>query len=248
MSELRAENTLQSPVMDELEFTELLRSGIGSSELWRMRRSTAITVGRGFCAVGVMLNTAVDPKKAAHQQIVACSMLLRMAGELTRASAKLLASSQHYAGAALLRQIVEVEYLTWTFKEGHRDPVKWLNSTHRERMEDFTPAQLRKTSHGRFLSRDYQDHCEQGGHPVPFGGHLLSGQNKLGAQLLMVDLITHAWRTWDHVQKWASNFPVVQPIIGAANTKVFSALKKWGDVDPVYKAMVERYPNPEAPG
>ena len=173
-------------------------------------------------------------------------MLLQMAGELTRAAAKLLGSGQHYSGAALLRQIVEIEYLTWTFKEGQRDPKKWLNSTHRERMQDYTPAQLRQTSHGRFLAKDYQDHCEQGGHPVPAGAPLLSGQNRAGAQLFMADLITHDWRTWDHVQAWARGFPTIQPIIRAANTKVFSAFHKWGEADPLYKAMVQKFPNPDA--
>lgn len=231
--------------MDHNEFAERLQGGVGTSELWRLRRNTAIAVGRGLHTAGLMFAVAVDQSNPDHEEVVAFSMLLQMAGELTRAAAKMLASGQHYAGAALLRQIVEIEYLTWTFKEGHRDPKKWLNSTHRERMQDFTPAQLRQTSHGRFLAKDYQDHCEQGGHPVPAGAHLLSGQNKAGVQLLLVDLITHAWRTWDHVQKWATDFPSVQPAIAAANAKFFSALEKWGDVDPLYKAMVEKYPNPE---
>jgi hypothetical protein len=232
--------------MDNMEFAGRLKNGVGSSELWRLRRNTAVTVGRGFSGVGLLLTLTNDPKKTDYQQVVALSMLLLMAGELTRASAKLLASGQHYAGAALLRQIVEIEYLTWTFKEGYRNPEKWLNSTHRERMEDFTPAKLRQTSHRRFLSKDYQDHCEQGGHPVPAGAHLLAGKNKGRSQLFLADLITHSWRTWDHVQKWASSVPSAQPVIKAANCKIYSALSKWGDLDPLYKAMVERYPNPDA--
>jgi hypothetical protein len=231
--------------MNDKQFAERLRGGVGSPELWRLRRKTAIAVGRGFHAVGVLLNAAVNQTNADHEQIVAFSMLLQMAGELTRAAAKLLASGQHYAGAALLRQIVEIEYLTWTFKEGLRDSKKWLNSTHRERMQDYTPAQLRQTSHGRFLSKDYQEHCEQGGHPVPAGAHLLSGQNEAGMQLLMTDLITHGWRTWDHVQAWATSLPAVQRIIRAANAKIFSAFHKWGEADPLYKAVVERFPNPD---
>ena len=60
-------------------------------------------------------------------------------------------------------------YLTWTFKENYRGPKEWLESTHEQRLKDFSPAQLRRTSKGRFLSKDYQDHCELGGHPVPRG-------------------------------------------------------------------------------
>src|SRR6266478_8815000 len=55
----------------------------------------------------------------------------------------------------------------------------------------------------------------------------------------------HCWRTWDHVQKWAADLPAVQTIINAANARTYLALKKWGDVDPLYRVMVERYPNPD---
>lgn len=237
---------LQLGVMDDNEFNERLAEGIGSTELWKLRHSTAITVASLSHVAGDALLLIVDPKNTNHQQITGFSMLLRMAGELTRASADLLASGQHYAGAALLRQIVEIEYLTWTFKEKHRNPAKWLRSTHEERMKEFTPAQLRQTSHGRFLSQDYRHHCEQGGHPVPPGALLLGGENIEGAQILLADLLTHCWRTWDHVLKWAQGLPPVQPIINAASTKIYAALKKWGDEDSIYQTMVEQFPNPDA--
>lgn len=232
--------------MDDKEFGSRLEKGIGKPELWRLRRNTAITMGRCFHAAGEMMLLAVDPQDPAHKQINAFSTLLRMGAELTRASTKLLASGQHYAGAALIRQIVEIEYLTWTFKENCRDSEKWLESTYEERMKDFSPAQLRKTSQGRFLFKDYHEHCERGGHPVPNGAPLLGGANKAGAQMLLVDLLTHGWRTWDNVQKWAADLPIVQPIIKAVNLRLYGPLMKWADVDPIYVAMVEKFPNPEA--
>lgn len=232
--------------MDDRKFTARLLKGIGKPKLWRLRSSTAKTVGRCLHAAGAMLRVALDPKDPTHKQIDAFSMLLLMGGELTRASTKLLTSGQHYAGAALVRQIVEIEYLTWTFKEKYRDPAKWLGSTYEERVKDFSPAQLRKTSQGRFLFKDYHGHCEQGGHPVPNGAHLLGGANKEGAQILLADLLTHCWRTWDNVQKWAAGLPSVQPIIKAANLRLYGPLLKWAEVDPIYAAMVEKFPNPEA--
>jgi hypothetical protein len=61
----------------------------------------------------------------------------------------------------------------------------------------------------------------------------------------MGDLITHDWRTWDHVQAGAAGFPTIQSVIRAANAKVFSAFHKWGAVDPLYTTMVETFPNPD---
>ena len=65
----------------------------------------------------------------------AVGSMLRMAGELLFAAARLLSKGEHYAGCALLRQVTEIEYLTWAIKEKHRSAVDWLKSTHAERMK-----------------------------------------------------------------------------------------------------------------
>lgn len=130
---------------------------------------------------------------------------------------------EHYAGAALLRQVVEIEYLTWTFKEGHRSANKWLQSTHEERLIVFTPGPLRKTSKGRFLNKDYQDHCEQGGHPVSRGSFLLGGKNPGSAQVLLVDLIVHCWRTWDQVVQWSIKVPYASATVLGRGRQVTGA-------------------------
>ena len=77
---------LQLGAMDDKEFETKLLEGIGTPELWRLRRNTAMAVGRFFHVAGDALLLTVDPKLANHQQIIAFSMLLRMDGELTRAS------------------------------------------------------------------------------------------------------------------------------------------------------------------
>lgn len=110
--------------MDKNEFEKRLLKGIGNAELWRLRRRTADTVGRSTIKAGETLDIVRMVRGANRKQIASMSILMRMAGELVSASAKLLASGKHYAGAALLRQIVEIEYLTWTFKEGYRNPEK----------------------------------------------------------------------------------------------------------------------------
>jgi len=147
--------------MDET-FRSRLEAGVGGVELWKLRKATAIATAEGLLQTGVALSEwgvgdSVDAVRA-------MGSLLRMAGELGGAAARLLSGKDHYAGAALLRQVVEIEYLTWTFKEGQEAVVEWLNSDHHERRERFSPARLRKNAKGRFLAEDYQNHCEQGGH------------------------------------------------------------------------------------
>jgi hypothetical protein len=134
------------------------------------------------------------------------------------------------------------EYLTWTFKEGHRSASKWLLSTHDERMKMFSPSELRKSSKGRFLSRDYQHHCEQGGHPVPLGSFLLGAQSSGSAQMLLVDLIVHCWRTWDQIIQWSKDLPIASAAVLDRGSKISGRLNNWGKQDPMYALMVERHP------
>ena len=80
------------------------------------------------------------------------SVLLRVAGQLTSASADLFADGRHYAAAALLRQMVEIEYLAWAFETRDGDGERWLRSNQQERQEFFKPAKLRAAAQGKFGS------------------------------------------------------------------------------------------------
>lgn len=219
-----------------------LRASVGDSRLWRLRRQVILKTAREFIAVGKALSRSLDADGGTPQEIYAVGLLMQMAGELAFAAGRLLSGGEHYAGSALVRQIVEIEYLTWTFKEGHRSASKWLQSTHDERMKLFSPRELRKTSKGRFLSRDYQHHCEQGGHPVPLGSFLLGAQSPGSAQMLLVDLIVHCWRTWDQVVQWSTETPQAAAIVFAQGRQISTRLNNWGKQDPMYALMVERHP------
>jgi hypothetical protein len=228
--------------MDQHDWEANLRLGVGGPPLWRLRRATAVATSIDFTAVGMaMSRDAVDVCEADAADAV--GFLLLMAGELLSASARLLSVGEHYAGCALLRQITEIEYLTWTIKEKHRSALDWLRSTHEERKKMFSPAVLRRTSKGRFLDKDYRDHCEQGGHPTARGVFLLGGRDEAAGQLFLVDLLTHSWRTWDQVAAWA---PASQRALVAVTQKgrrVSWRLHDWGTQDPVYRLMVERHPD-----
>ncbi len=234
--------------MDDTELRSRLRLGIRGPRLWRLRRRTAMKTARDFIKVGTLMSRPVEmDKESARDAIHAVGLLLQMAGELAFAAGRLLSNREHYAGAALLRQVVEIEYLTWGFKEKRRTATEWLESTHEERMNVFSPAQLRQTSKGRFLGKDYRDHCEQGGHPVPRGGILLGGKNVPAAQLLLADLVVHCWRTWDQVVRWSVEFPRASAAVVARGSQISWRLHKWSKQDPIYDLMVEVRPENPTP-
>ncbi len=169
--------------------------------------------------------------------------LAQIAADLLDASATLLSGTNHYAGAALLRQVVEVEYLSWAFAYEKREAADWLNSTHKDRMEFFTPARLRDLSDGRFSTSDYRHHCEQGGHPVPKAIPLLGNSDSAMAQMLLVDLLLHSWRTTDNLIRWMSRAPVTESITSALKSaqRDFS---NWGSNDPLYDWVIVAPPAP----
>lgn len=231
--------------MDAALFESRLKAGIGEPGLWNLRKQTALRTTKSFSAMGRVMMSRSDLTGDVGEAVRAMGALLQMAGELGSAASKMLSGDEHYAGAALLRQIVEIEYLTWNFKEGHKSVAAWLTSTNEDRMKVFSPKQLRANSKGRFLFKDYQDHCEQGGHPVPRGIPLLGGRNVGAAQLLLVDLLLHCWRTWDQVRSWLISLEKAKEIgFPKAGVEISRRLNEWGKRDPIYALMVEVRPEP----
>ena len=233
--------------MDHTQFKSRLAAGVGGPDLWNLRRETGLQTAKAFQSVGRHMASLTNVPGDDGDAVRAMGCLLQMAGELAFAASRMLSTSEHYAGSALVRQIVEIEYLTWTFKEGHAGVTAWLHSTFEDRRKVFAPKQLRDNAKGRFLFKDYQDHCEQGGHPVPRGIFLLGGREVSAAQIMLVDLLMHCWRTWDQVRKWLAEVNSVK-LIGLPEVRgeISQRLYEWGKRDPIYALMVELHPEPAA--
>lgn len=181
----------------------------------QMTAQTFAAVGTELHAVGHIFGSdrVRGVSKAGHgsDEVVAVSLLFRIAGQLVSAATDLFSDGRHYAAAALLRQLVEIEYLAWAFDARDNDAERWLRSTVDERREFFSPAKLRHAAEGKFRGKDYGYHCEMGGHPVPQATTLLSA-DILVAQLLLTDLLGHSGRIWDHLLDWSKNQPWASPI------------------------------------
>jgi hypothetical protein len=171
-------------------------------------------------------------------EVVAVSLLLRIAAELCSASADLFESGRGYAASALVRQIVEVEYLAWAFDVRDQDAERWLRSSREEREAFFRPAKLRQAAEGEFRSKDYGYHCELGGHPVPGAYALLQGDVATG-QLMLSDLLGHVGRIWDHAVSWARRNELGGPLL-ARSAAMSARFAEWKLAD----ALVELPPPP----
>ena len=207
------------------------------SELARFAAQLLSDVGEELHVIGHIIGSdrvrGVSVGSHGSDEIVAVSLLCRIAGQLTSAMTDLFADGRRYAAAALLRQLVEVEYLAWAFATRDRDAERWLRSTPEERYQFFKPAKLRSASGGRFRSKDYTYHCELGGHPVPQSFSLF-GENAAQTQLLMFDLVAHTGRIWDSILDWAGGQPLAQPVL-RRKEEAFRRFGQWKEVDAMVK-------------
>lgn len=149
------------------------------------------SAGRALWAFGLATD---DPKREA------LALVAQMAASLSQGAALLYSSENWYAGAGLVRQLVETEYLMFLFSTDAEAAARWRASTSEERRTLFTPAKMRKLSNGVFRDSEYWAHCDRGGHPTPLGQGLLSEHRpELGTnQWLWIDLAQHLERFWGY--------------------------------------------------
>jgi len=179
--------------------------------------------------LGTDRSNGLSPFGYGDDATVAVSMLLRIGSQLVSASADLIGDGRHYAGSALIRQLVEVEYLAWAFETKDKEAARWLRSTHDERKSFFTPAKLRAAAGKRFRSKDYSYHCELGGHPVPTSWRLLNDDLAI-AQLMLSDCLGHSGRIWDHIVGWAKGHPHGDSILSKSD-EMWKRYSQWKKVD-----------------
>jgi hypothetical protein len=115
----------------------------------------------------------VSPYQFGSDAVVGLATIAQLAGQLCRGMTALLEIGSLYSAAALLRQIVETEYIAWAFAEDEDEAANWMRSSRDERLDCWQPRHLRGRSAGRFRAEDYHRHCEIGGHPTPASLQLL---------------------------------------------------------------------------
>jgi len=224
------------PIRDTVNLTA------NDRKLRKQRRALAHFSSKIFLSVGTELHVlghvvgadridGVSPFGHGSDETVAVSVLLRIASQLVSSSADLFEDGRSYAAAALLRQMVEIEYLAWAIEARHREGERWLRSNRQERESFFTPAKLRRAALGKFRGKDYSYHCELGGHPVPGAGVLLENE-PVASQILLADLLGHAGRIWDHLICWARKSSNGEAILSHA-LEMSQRFGAWKSKDPL---------------
>lgn len=133
-----------------------------------------------------------------EREELAVAILARIGGELSGGIALLLRNSHPYGAGALLRQLIEVEYLMYLGYLNPADLERWYKADARELRNSFSPQRMRDAAGGLFRNEEYWQHCEVGGHPTIKSRMLLSNYEHTvePSSFLLPDAVQHIRRLW----------------------------------------------------
>lgn len=159
-------------------------------------------------------------------------MISEMGGELIASSASLIRSDQCYSAAALIRQLLEVEYVVWWFGNDYANEAKtWMRTPADDVWELFKPSRLRKMAKGEFDKNAYDTHCRLGGHPNPSALHLLRGialKPSRGATVstLADELAYHGTSLLRRVRSAVKHEDLARNLLKSAENRVQEAIER----------------------
>jgi hypothetical protein len=169
------------------------------------------------------------------ERVVGIATVAQIGGEL--GTVALLEAGNLYSAAALVRQLVEVEYLAAAFGEDHDIAAQWLRADRDERRQFWSPARLRKRAQGRFLSTDYWHHCDIGGHPATPGMQLLPGHSGQLPAIYWADLAGHLQGVWRGVFSAATEGGAVEIPESWQLPDVNGVAEAWVSTDGLWAAL-----------
>jgi hypothetical protein len=199
--------------------------GTESGDVARILSDVFRAAGQLLWVAGALVGpdrvTGRSPFGFGNDRVVGLAVVAQVGGELCAGAVTLLDVGNLYATAALLRQLVEVEYLAWAFAEDDEEAAAWLRSTKEERMQIWQPRHVRGRSAGRFRAQDYGHHCDIGGHPTPDARRALPDHETIPACVWWGELATHGAGAWGYIARAAEKLG--HPLKGTALEEVVAA-------------------------
>ncbi|GLP78617.1 hypothetical protein TUM20984_00370 [Mycobacterium antarcticum] len=155
-------------------------------------------------------NLTTQGSLAADQtrRLLPAGLVAAIGGELLASTAYLAMGRWAYASAALVRQLVEVEYLAWAVTNDPDDAWEWLKSDKETRLQRWQPGKIRQRSDGRFPNSDYHAHCEAGGHPVPEPAMSILDNRDQWVELSLYEAAVHGTAAWHYLVHAVGDAPV----------------------------------------
>lgn len=221
------------------QFARITAEQLGSIGAWLGIDSL---IGAG----DIVDNSAPSDKATDPERYVAfrgVSTVIEMAAELAMGGVSMLDSGYRYAAAALIRQLIECEYLLHAFVEDLASAASWYRASPSEIRSAFMPRTMRPL--GGFSDREYWTHCDQGGHPSPHGRLLLRfgvhgdiANDGFMAASMWGDLAQHLARVWWAAHELLSTHHARFVNVRAAQIAAVDAIgARWRDADPLSRPV-----------
>ncbi len=133
------------------------------------------------------------------ESLTATSLMAVTCAALNGGIYQLAEQANLYPAMALLRQLVEAEFILWKFAQDPTHIRAWLNSTPEERRLHWRPAAIYRDGDNEYRQKDYAMHCELCGHPTPVGTRMAAGVlSFISMAGLLSDQINHSKDAWQH--------------------------------------------------
>jgi hypothetical protein len=186
----------------------------------------------------------------AFSEFRAVSTVACMAAELADAAVDMAIKERYYAVGALIRQLIECEYLLAWFNDGLEHARTWGESTPAKVRDSLQPKHMRKLT--GFSNQEYWKHCDTGGHPAPSGARLLRKLDPARkswpyqAAELLIDLGLHLRRIWRALDALLVKHHARYVQVRAnERSQAEEAWTVWLEADPVAAALIEVRSRPQ---
>ncbi len=194
---------------------------LGNSKAVALRESTCGSLADALVTTGAVLWAFGLAQQPRHSIAVA----IQMGGETARGAVLLLRDENRYGAAALVRQLVEIEYLLCLFALDGDEPLKWASRDEEAVRREYVPARMRERCGGRFRASEYSSHCRIGGHPRFVAGYVLPEHLHIGAlsdpvvfAAGWVDLGQHLVQVWRWVEEILETYDLLN--VGLAKSSL----------------------------
>lgn len=167
---------------------------------------------------------------AETKRLLPAGLVAAIGGELEATISYLCLGRWAYGSAALVRQLVEVEYLSWATTNDPDDAWDWFMSGRETRLQRWQPGKIRQRSEGRFPNTDYHDHCEVGGHPVPQPAIRILDNRNLWVEVTLYEAALHGSAVWHYLLRAVEDLPPI-PAIEEQHQIVDEAYTTWRSTD-----------------
>lgn len=228
--------------MTREETKQAIDGFVKDPRLLRLRLSTCDTVVAAIGSVSIYLH--VPAAFSNDMRIRGLSVVVDICVDVLSSTILLYKNGRWYSGAALVRQLMETEYLLSLFAIDRETAATWLTAPQAELRKWWTPSAVRKIL--GISDHEYWSHCEMGGHPLPSAASLLDGQLvRMDRRLYWIDLAEHATRIFNAVTKCLHTFEMTTPLEEVPWNQGLATVKEWLSNDPAREFLSRLPENPE---